>query len=56
MARVGSGRAASDILSGRMDQTMHPAVATTLAKIWLHDGALFFPQAYFPVPKQRLKE
>lgn len=45
MARVGSGRAASDILSGQMDQTMTPAVITRYAQIWQRDkrpGCLFF--------------
>lgn len=58
MARVGSGRAASDILSGQMDQTMHPDIVSALAKIWLHDklpGNFCLP-ACVPVPKRHLKE
>lgn len=58
MARVGSGRAASDISSGQMDQTMHPDIVSALAKIWLHDkppGNCCLP-ACVPVPKQHLKE
>lgn len=58
MARVGSGRAASDILWGKMDQTMHPDIVSALATIWLHDklpGNFCLP-ACIPVPKQHLKK